>query len=51
MTAELWNNLGLCTFYSQQYDMALVCFERGLQIAKEDDIIADIWYNIHSFFS
>ena len=23
---ELWNNLGLCSFFAAQYDMALNCF-------------------------
>lgn len=42
---ELWNNLGLCCFYAQHYDMTLTCFERALAIA-EDDNMADVWYNI-----
>jgi len=44
--AEIWNNLGLCTFYSQQYDLCLVCFERALQVAEDDTTVSDIWYNI-----
>ena len=37
--------MGLCCFYSSQYDMALSCFERALPLA--DDLTqADIWYNI-----
>ncbi|ORY82179.1 tetratricopeptide repeat protein 8-like protein [Neocallimastix californiae] len=44
--AEIWNNIGLCTFYSQQYDMCLVCFERALQIAENDITVSDIWYNL-----
>ena len=43
--AELFNNLGLCCFYSQQYDMALNCFIRSIELA-EDDVIAEVWYNI-----
>lgn len=42
---ELWNNLGLCCFYSGQYDMTLGCFERALQVA-DDSSMADVWYNI-----
>ncbi len=34
--AELFNNLGLCCFYAQQYDMALACMERALSLATED---------------
>lgn len=43
--AELFNNLGLCCFYAQQYDMTLSCFQHALSLAKDDDV-ADIWYNI-----
>eukprot|EP00727_Mastigamoeba_balamuthi_P014340 m51a1_g9530 putative tetratricopeptide repeat protein 8-like isoform x2 (553) ;mRNA; f:775481-777656 len=44
-TAELWNNLGLACFYSQQYDMTLQCFDRALAIA-DDNSMADVWFNI-----
>lgn len=27
---ELWNNIGLCSFYAAQYDMALNCFQRAI---------------------
>lgn len=43
--AELFNNLGLCCFYAQQYDMTLTCFERALALAT-DETMADVWYNI-----
>jgi tetratricopeptide repeat protein 8 len=42
---ELWNNLGLCCFYAQQYDTTLRCFEKALSMA-EDENMADVWYNI-----
>ena len=42
---ELFNNLGLCCFYAQQYDMALNCFERALSLATDENM-ADVWYNI-----
>ena len=42
---ELFNNLGLCCFYSQQYDMTLTCFERALAIATDENT-ADVWYNM-----
>ena len=45
-TAELFVNLGLCCFSAQQYDMALVCFQRAFNIATEEAIIAEIWYNL-----
>ena len=44
-SAELWNNLGLCCFYSGQYDLTLSCFERALMQA-DDSNMADVWYNI-----
>lgn len=43
--AELFNNLGLCCFYSQQYDMVVSCFEQALSLAI-DESAADVWYNI-----
>ena len=42
---ELYNNLGLCCFYAQQYDMTLTCFERALSLATDENM-ADVWYNI-----
>jgi tetratricopeptide repeat protein 8 len=44
-SAEIWNNLGLCAYYSSQYDFALSCFDKGLQIA-DDEVAGDIWYNV-----
>jgi len=44
-STELWNNIGLCCFYSSQYDMALSCFERALNLAGDDNM-ADVWFNI-----
>ncbi|XP_034317339.1 tetratricopeptide repeat protein 8 isoform X2 [Magallana gigas] len=43
--AELFNNLGLCCFYAQQYDMTLTCFERALSLAEEVTL-SEVWYNI-----
>ena len=43
--AELFNNLGLCCFYAQQYDMTLTCFERALSLADENTV-SEIWFNI-----
>ncbi len=44
-SAELWNNVALCAYYSGQYDICLSCFERGLLVA-DDSSSAEIWYNI-----
>ena len=43
---ELFNNLGLCCFYAQHYDMCLKCFERAISLSTGDEQLADIWYNI-----
>ncbi|KAJ3286767.1 Tetratricopeptide repeat protein 8 [Borealophlyctis nickersoniae] len=43
---ELWANLGLSTFYAQQFDMSLSCFERALMCADDDSVVAEIWYNL-----
>lgn len=43
--AELFNNLGLCCFYAQQYDHTISCFERALSLATDENV-ADVWYNI-----
>lgn len=43
--AELFNNLGLCCFYAQQYDHVISCFERAISLST-DETMADIWYNI-----
>ena len=43
--AEIFNNLGLCCYYAQQFDMSLTCFQRALTLASSDTL-ADVWYNI-----
>ncbi|KAM9842140.1 tetratricopeptide repeat protein 8 isoform 3-T3 [Aulostomus maculatus] len=43
---QLYNNLGLCCFYAQQYDMTLSSFERALALVANDEEQADVWYNI-----
>jgi tetratricopeptide repeat protein 8 len=43
--SEVWNNIGLCCFYSSQYDMALGCFDRALSSASDEEM-GDVWYNI-----
>lgn len=44
-TVEVWNNVGLCCFYSSQYDMAVSCFEKAMALATDENV-ADVWYNI-----
>ncbi|XP_070776400.1 tetratricopeptide repeat protein 8 isoform X5 [Enoplosus armatus] len=43
---QLYNNLGLCCFYAQQYDMTLSSFERAQSLVANDEEQADVWYNI-----
>ncbi|TKR64481.1 hypothetical protein L596_025004 [Steinernema carpocapsae] len=43
-SAEIYLNIGLCCFYSQQMDMAIGCIEMAHKMADED-VSADIWYN------
>ncbi|XP_040831116.1 tetratricopeptide repeat protein 8 isoform X3 [Ochotona curzoniae] len=43
---QLFNNLGLCCFYAQQYDMTLTSFERALALAEHEEETADVWYNL-----
>ncbi|XP_048341733.1 tetratricopeptide repeat protein 8 isoform X2 [Sphaerodactylus townsendi] len=43
---QLFNNLGLCCFYAQQYDMILSSFERALSLAENEEEAADVWYNL-----
>lgn len=43
---QLYNNLGLCCFYAQQYDMTLSSFERALALVANDEELSDVWYNI-----
>lgn len=43
--AEIFNNLGLCCYYSQKFDMSLHCFQRAIALAT-DETMADVWYNI-----
>lgn len=45
-TFELWNNLGLCCFYSSQYDGALSHLGKALGVARNDVEASEVWYNI-----
>ena len=44
-STELFNNLGLCSYYAQQFDVAVDCFSRALELASDDEM-SDVWYNI-----
>ena len=43
-SSEIWNNIGLCCFFSSHYDMALNCFRKALEMASDEG--AEVWYNI-----
>lgn len=45
-SAELYNNLGLCCLHSQQLDLTYACFRRALDLALEDSVRAEVWYNV-----
>ena len=47
--AEIYNNLALCSFYAQQYDMCMRCFQRALDLSS-DETAGDIWYNLGNVY-
>lgn len=55
-SAELYTNLGLCCLYSQQLDLTYACFQRALDLALDQTVKAEVWYNIshlamvHTFY-
>eukprot|EP00796_Vickermania_ingenoplastis_P000616 gene617-339_t len=44
--AEVWNNVALSAYLTSQYDFALSCFEKSLQLCEDDVVRADVWFNI-----
>lgn len=45
INAEIMNNMGLCCFYSQQFEIALPCFKRALALSNNENA-PNIWYNL-----
>ena len=43
--AEIYNNLALCSFYAQQYDICMCCFQRALDLSSHETA-GDVWYNL-----
>ena len=44
---EILNNLGLCSFFANQFDLCITCFEKALLYPEINDMTSsDIWYNI-----
>ncbi|CAF0748211.1 unnamed protein product [Didymodactylos carnosus] len=46
VNSAIFTNIGLCCFYSQQFDMVIACFLKALSCANEDIERSDIWFNI-----
>jgi len=44
-TWEVYCNIGVSGFYSNQFDIAIQAFLRALKLANTKDK-ADVWYNI-----
>ncbi|TRY55535.1 hypothetical protein DNTS_003660 [Danionella cerebrum] len=45
-SCQLFNNLALCCFYAQQFDLTLSCFERATSLVSNDQEQAEVYYNI-----
>lgn len=45
-SVEVWNNMGLCCYYANQFDLALNCFEKAIAMAEDDSAAADVWFNL-----
>lgn len=43
--AEVFLNLGLCCYFSEQFDYVTPCIERAVDLATDENI-SDIWLNI-----
>ena len=44
---EILNNLGLCSFFANQFDLCITCFEKALLYPEiSDNTSSDIWYNL-----
>ncbi|KAL0220896.1 hypothetical protein RCL1_000750 [Eukaryota sp. TZLM3-RCL] len=43
---EIWVNIGLCAFFSSQYDIAVNCILRALTPDCSDELASDVWYNV-----
>ncbi|ETO31323.1 hypothetical protein RFI_05795 [Reticulomyxa filosa] len=48
--ASLFNNMGLCCFYSGQYDMCFPCFSHALLLCDNSSETGEVWYNISHIF-
>ncbi|CAH8830965.1 unnamed protein product [Trichobilharzia szidati] len=44
-SSELYNNLGLCTFFTHQYDLCFSMFNQAVALSDETNI-SDVYYNL-----
>ncbi|CAH0406990.1 unnamed protein product [Chilo suppressalis] len=43
---EIYNNLGLCCLYCNQWDLILPCFRQALYFSTSPENRSDIWFNL-----
>ncbi|CAB3247684.1 unnamed protein product [Arctia plantaginis] len=43
---EIYNNLGLCCLYCNQWDLTLPCFRQALYFSSSPEIRSNIWFNL-----
>nr|XP_026492981.1 tetratricopeptide repeat protein 8 [Vanessa tameamea] len=43
---EIYNNLGLCCLYCNQWDLTLPCFRQALYFATNPETCSNIWFNL-----
>lgn len=43
---EIYNNLGLCCLYCNQWDLILPCFRQAIYYATSPESRSDIWFNL-----
>ncbi|XP_031762761.1 tetratricopeptide repeat protein 8-like [Galleria mellonella] len=43
---EIFNNLGLCCLYCNQWDLILPCFRQALYFSANAETRSDIWFNL-----
>lgn len=44
--AEIYNNLGLCCLYCNQWDLIIPCFRKAIYFSTNPQTQSDIWFNI-----
>ncbi|XP_063823010.1 tetratricopeptide repeat protein 8 [Ostrinia nubilalis] len=44
--SEIYNNLGLCCLYCNQWDLILPCFRQALYFSTNPENKSDIWFNL-----